>query len=102
MMASLRGKPGAVKRSGDGRECKLLRQESFQRRQKDAPIKAGRSRGEGAQAMAWNTLSFDKSPQGNTTSVSTSPETDPGTSDVFPFFKGTVVLLPNGTVHRAW
>lgn len=100
MMSSLRMKAaGAGKRSGDGRECKLLKQESFQRRAKDAPIPAGRSRGEGAQAMAWNSLSFDKSPHGNTTSVSTSPETDPGTSDVFPFFKGALSL--HGTPRSA-
>lgn len=88
MMASLRAKSGGGgKRSGNGR---LIRKESLQS-QDDSKVVKSRM-GHGEQAMAWNaSLSFDKAPEvGNAhaSSSSTSPETDPGTSDLFPFFKG--------------
>lgn len=95
MMASLRAKTGGVKRSGNGRECKLLpRQNSLvhdnnSENRTKVPARAGH----GAQAAAWNSsLNFVKSPKAtNSSSNSTSPETDPGTSDLFPFFKGNVI-----------
>ncbi|CAM9145348.1 unnamed protein product [Hapterophycus canaliculatus] len=83
MLASLRVKSARGKRSGDGREgrCRL---------EKSASMPPGRSTGEGMQAKAWRTTSFEKV-EGrkrdlNNCSSSTSPETDPGASSVFPFF----------------
>lgn len=101
MMASLRAKAGGGKRSGDGRECRLLPrqdpstlkdgQRTTPSKTKATTTKVPSRTGHGAQAAAWNSsLHFEKSPQTTiTSSSSTSPETDPGTSDVFPFFKGT-------------
>lgn len=95
MMASLRAKTGGVKRSGNGRECKLLpRQNSLvQDNNSENRTKVPARAGHGAQAAAWNSsLNFVKSPKAtNSSSNSTSPETDPGTSDLFPFFKGNVI-----------
>lgn len=83
MMASLREN---TKRSGDGREggraARLARAASI----------PGRSKGAGMQAKAWSTTSFEKlksTKDVNACSSSTSPETDPGASSVFPFFTGT-------------
>ncbi|CAM9806300.1 unnamed protein product [Scytosiphon promiscuus] len=83
MLASLRVKSARGKRSGDGREgrCRL---------EKSASMPPGRPRGEGMQAKAWRTTSFEKVEGSkrdlNACSSSTSPETDPGASSVFPFF----------------
>ncbi|CAN0471160.1 unnamed protein product, partial [Ectocarpus sp. 12 AP-2014] len=84
MMASLRGGTTARgKRSGDGRERRL-------RHERAASIPLGRPKGEGMQASAWRTMSFEKlqntSKCVNNCSSSTSPETDPGASSVFPSF----------------
>lgn len=52
----------------------------------------GRPKGEGMQASAWRTMSFEKlqntGKSVNNCSSSTSPETDPGGSNVFPSFAG--------------
>ncbi|CAM9895073.1 unnamed protein product, partial [Ectocarpus sp. 8 AP-2014] len=84
MMASLRGGTTARgKRSGDGRERRL-------RHERAASLPLGRPKGEGMQASAWRTMSFEKlqntSKCVNNCSSSTSPETDPGASSVFPSF----------------
>ena len=96
MMASLRAKTGGGKRSGNGRECKLLRRQSSfgQDNHSENRTKVPARAGHGAQAAAWNSsLNFVKSPKAtNSSSNSTSPETDPGTSDLFPFFKGNVIV----------
>lgn len=84
-MTSLITKSARGKRSGDGREGRSARLER-------AASIPGRSTGEGKQAKAWSTTSFEKlksSKDINNCSSSTSPETDPGASSVFPFFTGT-------------
>lgn len=86
-MASLIGKAVRGKRSGDGREGRSARLER-------AASIPGRSTGAGWQAKAWSTTSFEKlkgTKDLNNCSSSTSPETDPGASSVFPFFTGTAV-----------
>lgn len=86
MMSSLRAKSARGKRSGDGRDGR-----SAARLEKADSI-PGRSTGEGMQAKAWSSTSFEKlksNKDGNNCSSSTSPETDPGASNVFPFFTGT-------------
>lgn len=86
-MASFRAKSARGMRSGDGREGRLGLE-------KASSIPPGRSKGEGIQAMAWRTTSFEKLDSGakdkdtSNCSSSTSPETDPGTSNVFPLFAG--------------
>lgn len=83
-MASLITKSARGKRSGDGREGRSARLER-------AASIPGRSTGEGKQAKAWSTTSFEKlksTKDINNCSSSTSPETDPGASSVFPFFTG--------------
>lgn len=110
-MASLRVKTAAHRRSGDGRECGLLRQNSINR--EDSSKSTGRP-GHGAQAAAWNaSLNFVKSHSPKTTtanngsSISTSPETDPGASDAFRFFEGELfipqwrLLVDDGSVPAA-
>lgn len=87
MMASFRAKSARGKRSGDGREAGGRRS----RLERAASIPPGRSTGEGMQAVAWSATSFEKlnkAKDANNDSSSTSPETDPGTSSVFPFFTG--------------
>ncbi|CAN0406607.1 unnamed protein product, partial [Ectocarpus sp. 12 AP-2014] len=84
MMASLRGgTTSRGKRSGDGRERRL-------RHERAASMPLGRPTGEGMQASAWRTMSFEKlqntSKCVNNCSSSTTPETDPGASSVFPSF----------------
>ncbi|CAM9822041.1 unnamed protein product [Ectocarpus fasciculatus] len=88
MMASLRGGTAVRgKRSGDGREGRL-------RHERAASMPLGRPKGEGMQASAWRTMSFEKlqntgngkGANNNNCSSSTSPETDPGGSSVFPSF----------------
>lgn len=83
MLASLMR--NVKERSGDGRVRHQDTGDATGRA--DAVGKAGRSVGEGAQALAWGGVNFTKSPPGST-SVSTSPETDPGDFDLFPFFTG--------------
>lgn len=89
MIASLRGKSGGGKRSGNGRECRLpVRQGQGGRSEL---ITQTRRPGHGAQAQQWfSSLKFEKTTPNNKiiASTSTSPETDPGTSDLYPFFKG--------------
>lgn len=88
----MRAKAGGGRRSGNGRECRLLRQDSIRSDHPQGTVPA-RS-GHGAQAAAWNaSLRFDASPKATThSSSSTSPETDPGTPDVLPFFQGALVV----------
>lgn len=90
MMASIRGGTAVrSKRSGDGREGRL-------RHERAASMPLGRPKGEGMQASAWRTMSFEKlqntgngkGANNNNCSSSTSPETDPGGSSVFPSFAG--------------
>lgn len=91
MLASIKRNMQSHNRTGDGR----VRQPKADDTDKDFPAggrtdevkKPGRSVGDGAQALGWGRITFTKSPAGGT-SVSTSPETDPGNSDLFPFFKG--------------
>lgn len=83
-------------RSGNGRECNLrgkLASGDGSSAGDAKTVMTGRTVGEIAQALAWEKNSkalFGKSPGTKTTmtSVSTSPETDPGSSDLFPFFRG--------------
>jgi len=87
MMASFRAKSARGMRSGDGREGRLGLE-------KATSVPPGRSKGEGTQAMAWQTMSFEKLDSSakdkdtSNCSSSTSPETDPGASNVFPLFAG--------------
>lgn len=85
MMASFKAKSVARgKRSGDGREGRSARLER-------AASIPGRATGEGMQAKAWSNTSFEKlkgTKDVNNCSSSTSPETNPGASSVFPFFTG--------------
>eukprot|EP00903_Cladosiphon_okamuranus_P014240 g13229.t1 len=84
-MASFREKAVRGKRSGDGREARLAARSE----KPDSNSIPGRSRGEGMQAKAWSSTSFEKlksTKDVNNCSSSTSPETDPGASSVFPFF----------------
>ncbi|CAM9689940.1 unnamed protein product [Pylaiella littoralis] len=76
------GRIAGVSRSGNGREGRLAATNT------SSSVKPGRSKGEGGQAIAWQTMSFEKleSSKANSSS-STSPETDPGTAYVFPFFR---------------
>lgn len=70
-------------RTGDGR---VKHSDSGGQAGRDDAIKPGRKVGDGAQALAWGGVTFQKLPPPSA-SASTSPETDPGDSDLFPFFK---------------
>lgn len=108
MMASLRAKSGGGRRSGNGRERRFVRQEGGSQDTKHHNNYSSNNtvgkRGHFAQAAAWQNTSvrFEKpSTQGPAVpSTSTSPETDPGTSDMFPFFKGE--CLRRMFVPDAW
>lgn len=80
------GRIAGVSRSGDGREGRLAATAT------SSAGRPGRSKGEGGQAIAWQTMNFEKleSSGKDNCSSSTSPETDPdpGTANVFPFFRG--------------
>lgn len=97
MLASLMR--SVQERTGDGR---VKHSDSGGKAGRDDVIKPGRKVGDGAQALAWGGVTFKKLPPPSA-SASTSPETDPGDSDPFPFFNdgetGGILVATEGSAE---